>query len=258
MAHSRRSILTLGLTLVGGYAALRYGAPAVSNLFADDFEFEPVAKPLGFRRITGGESTSGFDPFFGIDGGPDEEMQAVVSRVETRVCETLFGDLSKKSNTVPIASFSDYNCPFCRVLTQRLAKMEAESDGHLSIAWHELPLLGDASMIAAKGALAAKRQGAYAAFHKRLMKAPFQTTPEYLAVLAENIGVDEDQLIDDMGSKAVERELRESSALAQIFGFIGTPALVVGRTVVQGEIGENSLKRLIEQERLDGPLGACA
>ena len=258
MAQSRRNFLTLGLVLGGGYAALKYGAPAVSSLFADDFEFEPIAEPLGFRRITSGESTSGFDPFFGIGGGPDEEMLAIVSEVETRVCRTLFGDLTDRTDTVPIASFSDYNCPFCRVLTQRLAKMEAESGGRVQIAWHELPLLGDTSLLAAKGALAAKRQGAYAAFHKRLMKAPFQTTPEYLAVLAENIGVDDRQLISDMESEAVDRELRESSALAQIFGFIGTPALVVGRTVVQGEIGDSVLKRLIDQERADGPMAACA
>ena len=83
MAQSRRNFLTLGLVLGGGYAALKYGAPAVSSLFADDFEFEPISEPVGFRRITSGESTSGFDPFFGIGGGPDEdeEMLAVVSEV---------------------------------------------------------------------------------------------------------------------------------------------------------------------------------
>lgn len=257
MARSRRGFLTLGAVLAGGYAALNYGAPAVSNLFAGEFEFEPVARPVGFRRITGGESTAGFDPFFGLGDGPDKEMEVIVSEVESRVCETLYGGLAEQTDVVPLASFSDYNCPFCRVLTQRLSKVEAESGGRLRIAWHELPLLGESSMTAAKGALAAKRQGAYVTFHKRLMRAPFQTTPEYLAVLAGNIGVDEEQLVADMESQDVQRELRESSALAQIFGFIGTPALVVGRTVVQGEIGESALKRLIDQERADGPVAAC-
>ena len=258
VTQSRRNFLTLGVVIAGGYAALRYGAPAVSNLFAKDFEFEPVANPVGFRRITGGESTAGFDPFFGLGEGPDQEMQAIIAQVESRICETLYGELAEKTDIVPLASFSDYNCPFCRVLTQRLSKMEEASGGRLRIAWHELPLLGEASIVAAKGALAAKRQGAYVAFHKRLMRAPFQTTPEYLAVLAASIGVDEEQLIADMKSESVQRELRESGALAQIFGFIGTPALVVGRTVVQGEIGESTLMRLIEKERADGPVLACA
>jgi len=112
--------------------------------------------------------------------------------------------------------------------------------------------------LAAQAALAAKRQDAYVAFHKRLMRTPFGTTPEYLDVLAEDIGVDGARLRADMASEDVRRELRESSALADIFAFVGTPALVVGRTIVQGEIGDARLKRLIERERADGPIEACA
>lgn len=258
MASSRRGFMTLGLVLAGGYSAVRFGVPAMSNMFAADFDFEQIADPAGFRRISGGQSTAGFDPFFGLDAGQDVEMQAVVADVQNQICQTLYPEIFQKTGVVPLASFSDYNCPFCRVLTQRLSRMEAKSGGGLEIAWHELPLLGDGSMMAAKGALAAKRQNAYVEFHERLMRAPFQTTPEYLAVLANDIGVDEARLISDMESEAVQRELRESSALAQIFGFIGTPALVVGRTVVQGAIGEGDLKRLIDRERTDGSVAACA
>lgn len=258
MASSRRGFLSLVIMVGGGYSAIKFGAPALKNLFASEFDFEPIAVPAGFRRISGGESTAGFDPFFGLESEPDEDMQLVVADVETRICQTLFRDHEPSADVVPLASFSDYNCPFCRVLTQRLAKLEAASNGGLKIVWHELPLLGDASVVAAKGALAAKRQGAYVAFHERLMRAPFQTTPEYLEILAEDIGVNGPQLITDMESEAVRRELQESSALAQVFGFIGTPALVVGRTVVQGEIGDNALGRLIERERADGPVTPCA
>lgn len=113
-------------------------------------------------------------------------------------------------------------------------------------------------MLAAQGALAAKRQDAYVDFHRRLMRAPFQTTPEYLEALSDAIGVDHAQLRADMTSEGVRREIAESSALAKTFRFIGTPALVVGRTVVQGEIDDATLERLIERERADGPIGACA
>lgn len=257
MASSRRAVLTLGVGIAAGYAVLKFGAPVVSNLFAADFEFEPIAQPSGFRRMTGGQSTSGFDPFFGLGGGTDEQMEAVIADVESRICATLYGETYLDSDAVPLASFSDYNCPFCRVLTQRLARMEEASGGALKVSWHELPLLGEASLTAAKGALAAKRQGAYVNFHKRLMRAPFETTPEYLTVLAEALGIDKAQLIKDMNGDAVLREIQESGALAKVFSFIGTPALVVGRTVVQGEISENALARLIEQERNDGPIEAC-
>ncbi|WP_299821648.1 DsbA family protein [uncultured Jannaschia sp.] len=257
MPQSRRNLLIGGLAIAGGYAALRFGPPAVAGLFTGDFDFEPIERPAGFRRIAGGDSSSGFDLFMGLDDAPDPEMTATVERVERRICETLYGS-ETEPGVVRVASFSDYNCPYCRALTIRLSKIEAASEGGVRIAWHELPLLGEASTMAAQAALAAKRQGAYVAFHKHLMRTPFGTTPEYLEVLAEDIGVDGARLLTDMASEDVRRELRESSALADIFAFVGTPALVVGRTVVQGEIGEARLRSLIERERADGPIEACA
>ena len=61
----------------------------------------------------------------------------------------------------------------------------------------------------------------------------------------------------DMDGAAVSRRLAESAALAGLFGFAGTPALVVGRTVVVGAIGEARLRALIARERRDGPIPAC-
>lgn len=245
------------MVLGGGYSLLRFGPPAVADLFAEDFEFEPMAEVAGFRRLAGGASTAAFDPFFGLDAEAGEDRATLVEEVRGDVCGTLYGGPTDGDSVVRIASFSDYNCPFCRVLTLRLAEIEKDAKSGVEIAWHEFPLLGEASEMAAKSALAAKRQGAYVEFHRRLMRAPFQTTPEYLVALADSIGIDHDELRKDMESEAVSRELAQSSALAEVFGFIGTPALVVGRTVVQGEIGDATLGRLIERERADGAITAC-
>lgn len=258
MAGSRRNLLYTALFLAGGYSLLRFGPPAVSNLLAEDFEFEPLAQPAGFRRIVAGQSTAGFDPFFGLDDKTGPDLSTTIEAVRADPCGTLFDGNRLASGVVPIASFSDYNCPFCRVLTLRLGELEEAAGGDVEVSWHELPLLGDASMLAAQGALAAKRQGAYVDFHRRLMRAPFQATPEYLEALSEAIGVDHDQLVEDMDSASVQEEIQRSSALAKAFAFVGTPALVVGRTVVQGEIDDAALKRLIDRERADGPIVACA
>jgi 2-hydroxychromene-2-carboxylate isomerase len=89
------------------------------------------------------------------------------------------------------------------------------------------------------------------------MTTPFQATPEYLARLAGDLGVDKDQLILDMGSKEVAQELENSSALARLFAFVGTPALVIGRTVVQGQISDKMIREIIELEREEGWNAAC-
>ena len=53
-----------------------------------------------------------------------------------------------------------------------------------------------------------------------------------------------------MESEAVTGQLDRSTAIAAVFGFIGTPSLVIGRTAVMGDVSKQSLLDLIgiEQE----------
>jgi len=91
---------------------------------------------------------------------------------------------------VPIAFFTDYNCPYCRVMTDVLARLEADPGAGVKIYRHELAILGEASEMAARGALAARRQGAGEAFHRRLMRSRFLADENYMRRLAEGMGLD--------------------------------------------------------------------
>ena len=257
MAMSKRSLLAGAIAAAAGYGTLRYGVPYVGSILFSGIDFEEIKKPPGYRRMSGGNSSVGRIALVGLDNDQDDEMKALVQQVSDDICLALFGAGQPASETVRIASFSDYNCPYCRVLTPILARMESESDGKIQIAWHELPLLGDLSILASQAALAAKKQGAYASFHKRLMRAAFLKTPEYIQRLAGDMGIDGDRLATDMQSQEIKDEISLSIALSKVFGFIGTPALVVGGTVVQGQISEKTLARLIEIERKDGPSRVC-
>ena len=256
-SKKRSTLLTLG-AIIAGYAAFR----AAPSLLPERLELEPLQSPPGFRKYVAGESSGGFDPFFSLGTTESAEIvarkEAALARVSNDVCDSLYGELSLGSAMVPVASFSDYYCPYCRIQTKRLAEIARGMPDEIAVAWHELPLLGDSSNLAAKAALAAKRQGAYVAFHERLMKTPFQATPEYLSRLAIDIGVDEGRLTADMQSAEVDRELEDSSALAQLFAFVGTPALVIGRTVVQGQISDRMVREIIELERQEGWAAACS
>ncbi len=254
----------LGGLVVGGVGLFVARRP-LGALFAEDLAFESVPGVPGFRQMAGGSTSTGGSAsgtvglFAGLDAADDadadSQLPQTVGQVRANICAALYPSGTPAGDLVQVASFSDYNCPYCRVQTEELA--EIAEGGGIDVAWHELPLLGDASVTAAQGALAAKRQGAYVAFHRRLMRAPFQTNQEYLDVLATDIGVDRARFLADMQSAEVADEIRRSRALAQIFGFIGTPALVVGRTVVQGQIGDAAMRKLIERERADGPVPGC-
>jgi predicted DsbA family dithiol-disulfide isomerase len=74
---------------------------------------------------------------------------------------------------------------------------------------------------------------------------------EGLLRLAEDLGLDGARVRQDMQSDGVSETLARSRGLARAFAFPGTPALVVGRTVVVGLIGPRRLRALVEQEERD-------
>ena len=47
-----------------------------------------------------------------------------------------------------------------------------------------------------------------------------------------------------------------SRALADVFGFRGTPGLVIGRTVLNGAVDRHLIERILDDERNQPPL-AC-
>lgn len=249
--------------LMGGAAALGAGGwlawPALRDLVPVAFAFEPLREPPGFRRIARGEVSLALDPLAGL-GSPSTRaahLADTMAAVRADPCGALFG-VRPPPGVVPVASFSDYRCPNCRLLTRRLLALEAGERGSVHLAWHELPILGPASDLGARAALAAKRQGAYLPFHERLMATSFVPTPALVERLARDLGIDTERLRIDMESRGVALEIARSKALAGLFGFIGTPALVVGRTAVLGDMSDRRLRALVERERADGPLPSCA
>jgi protein-disulfide isomerase len=251
-----RRMLVLGAAAAG--AAVWLGGSRVRTWFAVDLEFTPLDDPPGFRRFGAGAVSAGFDPLTGLGSFRAEGDAAAAASVRADLCRALFGTAVIAAGTVPIAYFSDFRCPYCRVLSPRLAALEAGSEPAVTVAWHEWPILGEVSVTAARAALAARRQGAYLAFHERLISSPFVPTPAYLAELAAHAGLDPARLAADMRSPGVTREIATSGTLAGILRFRGTPGLVVGRTVVNGAIDEATLAALIERERADGPPPGCS
>ncbi len=239
----RRTMLAGAALLAVPLLAIRARAPR-----EEAFAFTEIQGAPGFRRLEAGEvSTPTRDPFIGLraPGAPPPPEPLPPDAL----CAALFG--SPPQGALPIAAFSDYYCPWCRDLTVRLA---ARADPGLHLVWHELPLLGDASEAAARAALAADLQGAYPAFQARLLRAAFQPTDAYLTEVGQGLGLDTGRLLADVRGPEVARRLSTSARAAATLGIGGTPALVVGRTLVSGAISDARLDALLARERADGPL----
>ena len=81
------------------------------------------------------------------------------------------------------------------------------------------------------------------------MRTPLVAEPASVLRVATDIGLDVDRLVRDMASPDIQADLDRTRALADIFGFIGTPGLVIGRTVLNGAIPYALLRRIAEDEK---------
>jgi len=237
------------------------GAPAVTaavaliagGLFATlwlwpgpDLDFEERPDLPGFRQLAGSGGAGLTGALAMLPAGP-------ALPVPDNLCRALFddpGDPVVGDGPVDLALFGDYQCPYCRVLSGLvLARAEA---GAVRAVFKEWPVLGPGSVTAARLALAADAQGDFARMHARLMRTAFIPTPDYAREVGQDTGLDPDRLLADMEGPAPAAVFERVAALAGAFGFRGTPAMVVGRTVVEGAITEAQLDALITAEA-EGP-----
>jgi len=149
---------------------------------------------------------------------------------------------------VTLVEFFDYRCPYCKQVEPSLEKLVGE-DRQLKFVYKEFPVLGPESDIAARVALAAKKQGKYDAFHRAMMNTPGHIDEAVIFKVAAASGLDVDRVRQDMQSPDTEKELKANLDLGKALDLDGTPSFIVGDTIVPGAISAADLKQLIATAR---------
>jgi len=149
---------------------------------------------------------------------------------------------------VTVIEFFDTRCPYCRKFDPIMASLLAQDHG-VRLVYKDMPILGPASLLSAKALLAAKRQGAYEPLREAVMQAPPDATKESLRALAEKLKLDWPRLERDMDDPAIAAQLQANVSLARDLGVQGTPALVIGQTLVPGAIDLPELKAAVADAR---------
>ena len=159
--------------------------------------------------------------------------------------------LGNPDGDLTIVEFFDYNCGYCRRSSRVLHDL-LEADDQIRVVLREWPILGEGSRFAARASLAAQQQGRYQAFHWTLMNLPGQATEANVVSTARTLGLDVEKLRRDMAAPEVDAHLERSDELARALQFTGTPAFVVGNTLVPGFTSLERLQELVRQARSGG------
>ena len=148
---------------------------------------------------------------------------------------------------VTVVEFFDFQCGYCKQVSPMLSEL-LRADPGVRIVFKQFPVLGPKSVTAAKFALAAARQGKYQAIHEALLSTEGIDDAK-LFLIAEGNGLDATRLRQDMASSAVADEIEVNSKLGASLGITGTPAFVVGDTLVPGALDLNAMRQLIAAAR---------
>ncbi len=159
--------------------------------------------------------------------------------------------LGNPDGDVTVIEFFDYNCPYCR---QAMSEVQGllDADPNVRLVYREWPILGDGSVFAARAALASRNQGKYEEFHWALMGMDGRAEEASVMRIANQVGLDIDQLLDDMESAEIDAHLAESTRLSQALGFNGTPSFVVGNELLPGFVEEALLLEVVQKTRDEG------
>jgi protein-disulfide isomerase len=151
---------------------------------------------------------------------------------------------------VTLVEFFDYRCGYCKRVYPTIKKL-IEDDGNIRFVFKEFPILGPASVYAARAALASHGQGKYQEFHDALMAAKGGLTEDGVLRIADSVGLDRGKLLEEMSRNEAEydRVFAKNRDLAQALKINGTPAFVAGDVVLRGAADYQSMKNVITQVR---------
>jgi len=149
--------------------------------------------------------------------------------------------------------YSDFLCPYCAQLADNLAMLLAEEREQVRLTFKHMPLNPDSRKLAVVfEALARQDHDLAWAFHDELFarQDEARADPErFVQEFIRNAEVDGERLFSDRGSPELAAEVDGDAEEAALFGFTGTPALLINGFGVHGALPVQELRDILEHVR---------
>jgi len=156
-----------------------------------------------------------------------------------------------KDAKVTIVEFSDFECPFCKILHPEISALRGLfSDEELKIVFRHMPIteIHDEAYPAAIASQAATRQGKFPEFADALYANSTNLSEEFYVQLATDLGLDIDQFNTDRQSEEVRwQAFRARDYITSLGKQIVTPTIFINGQEFTGE--ERSTEALAEAVR---------
>jgi protein-disulfide isomerase len=155
---------------------------------------------------------------------------------------------------VTVVEFLDYQCGYCKRAHPEVSALLAADPG-VRLVVKELPILGPASELAARAAIATlmtEGPEAYARISDRLMRLEGPVTDASLDAALDAAGLETDAVRRRMTDPEVTRRIEATRALAAALDVQGTPSFVFGDRILRGYAPLDAMRALVDEVRAGG------
>jgi protein-disulfide isomerase len=152
---------------------------------------------------------------------------------------------------ITIVEFTDYRCGYCRKAFTEIEEL-IKKDGNIRFIVKEFPILGEASILSARFAIAVLQlhgDDAYKAAHDGLITLRGEPDTATLTALAQDLGLDAPPILARMMAPEVEAVIAANHALGEAMRITGTPTFVVGRQMLRGYLPREAMEQVVAAER---------
>ncbi len=153
--------------------------------------------------------------------------------------------------SVTIVEFSDFQCPFCKIFSERLKRVMLKYPADVRLVYRNSPIehLHPHARAAAIASECAAAQGRFGEYHDALFERVEMIGVTPWKEIAFNVGVPDTASFEQCrGSAVALAALREDSLAAVRLGVTGTPTILINRWRLSGAPSEVQLAALISKE----------
>ena len=150
--------------------------------------------------------------------------------------------LGRVDAPVVLAEWGDFQCPFCRLFatdTEPALLARYVATGRVRLEWHDYAYLGPESVLGARAARAAGRQGKFWPFHDVLYREQPRensgaVTEASLTAQAQRLDLDVTRFRTDLADPVIARAVDDDQAAGTRLGVTGVPSFVIGDQLIFG------------------------
>lgn len=180
----------------------------------------------------------------------EQAQKAVKEKKEDLFADENSPSIGPADADITIVEFFDYNCGYCKKALNDVSQV-MKDDKKVRVVFKEFPVLGPNSLELSKWSIAANLQNKdkYFDFHQALLLHKGKKDDDAIAKIAEDVGLNADQLKTEKDSAKVESILKEMNELARALGIRGTPGFVINDELYPGWIPADRMKAEISKKR---------